>query len=129
MMKETRPCVSSGEGGWGPCQGSLLGGHTGPASCPPVSVPGTGSLWEPNITLDLLEASQQLQASFTPWNESARYQILLESFPRDDNQTCFQHTVDMPAVTLPPTPPNTTQSHLSAPHWFSESCVCQEPGT
>ncbi|XP_053772623.1 interleukin-17 receptor A isoform X3 [Desmodus rotundus] len=69
MMKETRPCVSS------------------------------GSLWEPNITLDLLEASQQLQASFTPWNESARYQILLESFPRDDNQTCFQHTVDMPAPT------------------------------
>ncbi|XP_036994583.2 interleukin-17 receptor A isoform X2 [Artibeus jamaicensis] len=68
MMKETRPCVSS------------------------------GSLWEPNITLDL-EVSQRLQASFTLWNESARYQILLESFPREDNQTCFQRTVDMPAPT------------------------------
>ncbi|XP_036913953.1 interleukin-17 receptor A [Sturnira hondurensis] len=69
VMRETRPCVSS------------------------------GSLWEPNITLVLLEASQKLQASFTPWNESARYQILLESFPREDNQTCFQHTVDIPAPT------------------------------
>ncbi|KAM5310798.1 interleukin-17 receptor A isoform 2-T2 [Glossophaga mutica] len=68
-MKETRPCVSS------------------------------GSLWEPNITLDLLDDSQQLQASFTPWNESARYQILLESFPQEDNQTCFQRIVDMPALT------------------------------
>lgn len=111
----------------GPARGASSGTRS-PASRPPVSVPEAGSLWEPNITLELLEPSQQLQANFTPWNESARYQILLESFPRDDNQTCFQHIVDMPAVTLPPGPPNTAQSRLSVPHWSSQSCVCQDPG-
>ncbi|KAF6084132.1 interleukin 17 receptor A [Phyllostomus discolor] len=68
-MKETRPCVSA------------------------------GSLWEPDIALRLLEAPQQLQVSFAPWNESARYQVLLESFRRDDDETCFQRVVDIPAPT------------------------------
>uniref|UniRef100_A0A8C2SFY9 Uncharacterized protein n=1 Tax=Capra hircus TaxID=9925 RepID=A0A8C2SFY9_CAPHI len=64
-MKDTTPCVSS------------------------------GSLWDPNITVETLEA-HQLRLSFTPWNESTSYQVLLHSFPPAENQSCFQHVVDMP---------------------------------
>ncbi|XP_054442557.1 interleukin-17 receptor A [Pteronotus mesoamericanus] len=66
VMKETLPCVRS------------------------------GSLWEPDIAVGLLEGARQLKLSFTPWSEPAHYQILLESFPREENQTCFQHTADVP---------------------------------
>ncbi|XP_060980612.1 interleukin-17 receptor A [Dama dama] len=64
-MKDTTPCVSS------------------------------GSLWDPNITVETLEA-HQLRLSFTPWNESTSYQVLLHSFPPAENQSCFRHVVDMP---------------------------------
>lgn len=40
---------------------------------------GIGSLWDPNITVETLEA-HQLRLSFTPWNESTSYQVLLHSF-------------------------------------------------
>lgn len=64
-MKDTTPCVSS------------------------------GSLWDPNITVETLEA-HQLQLSFTPWNESTSYQVLLHSFPPAENQSCFQYVIDLP---------------------------------
>lgn len=67
-MKDTTPCVSS------------------------------GSLWDPNITVETLEA-HQLQLSFTPWNESTSYQVLLHSFPPAENQSCFQYVVDLPVPT------------------------------
>uniref|UniRef100_A0A5G2QUK7 Interleukin 17 receptor A n=1 Tax=Sus scrofa TaxID=9823 RepID=A0A5G2QUK7_PIG len=66
-MKTTTPCVSS------------------------------GSLWDPDITVETLEA-HQLQLSFTPWNESTNYQILLSSFPHTENQSCFQYILDLPAA-------------------------------
>lgn len=66
-MKTTTPCVSS------------------------------GSLWDPDINVDTLEA-HQLQLSFTPWNESTNYQILLSSFPHTENQSCFQYILDLPAA-------------------------------
>ena len=62
---------------------------------------GIGSLWDPNITVETLEA-HQLQLSFTPWNESTSYQVLLHSFPPAENQSCFQHVVDLPVVTALP---------------------------
>ncbi|XP_039725155.1 interleukin-17 receptor A isoform X2 [Pteropus medius] len=58
----------------------------------------SGSLWQPNITVDTPEA-HQLRVNFTLWNESAHYQILLESFPRTENQTCFKHVMDIPMPT------------------------------
>ncbi|XP_059540379.1 interleukin-17 receptor A isoform X1 [Myotis daubentonii] len=67
-MKITRPCVSS------------------------------GSLWDPNITVETLEA-YRLRVSFTLWDESTHYQILLNSFPRTENQRCFKHILDIPAPT------------------------------
>ncbi|XP_016069299.1 PREDICTED: interleukin-17 receptor A isoform X4 [Miniopterus natalensis] len=67
-MKKTRPCVSS------------------------------GSLWDPNITVEILEA-YRLRVSFTLWDESTHYQILLNSFPRTENQRCFKHILDIPAPT------------------------------
>ncbi|XP_030690687.2 interleukin-17 receptor A isoform X3 [Globicephala melas] len=63
-MKMTTPCVSS------------------------------GSLWDPNITVEILEA-HQLQLSFTPWNESTKYQILLDSFLPAENRSCFRRVVDL----------------------------------
>ncbi|XP_067612069.1 interleukin-17 receptor A isoform X5 [Pseudorca crassidens] len=63
-MKMTTPCVSS------------------------------GSLWDPNITVEILEA-HQLQLSFTPWNESTKYQILLDSFLPAENRSCFRRIVDL----------------------------------
>ncbi|XP_057557905.1 LOW QUALITY PROTEIN: interleukin-17 receptor A [Hippopotamus amphibius kiboko] len=58
----------------------------------------SGSLWDPSITVDALEA-HQLRLSFTPWNESTNYQILLNSFPPAENQSCFHHVMDLPAPT------------------------------
>ncbi|XP_024588868.1 interleukin-17 receptor A isoform X2 [Neophocaena asiaeorientalis asiaeorientalis] len=63
-MKMTTPCVSS------------------------------GSLWDPSITVETLEA-HQLRLSFTPWNESTKYQILLDSFLPAENRSCFRHVVDL----------------------------------
>ncbi|XP_007092867.2 interleukin-17 receptor A [Panthera tigris] len=56
---------------------------------------GSGSLWDPNITVETLEA-RQLWVSFTLWNESTHYQILLTSFPHTENHSCFQHTLMVP---------------------------------
>uniref|UniRef100_A0A673V178 Interleukin-17 receptor A n=1 Tax=Suricata suricatta TaxID=37032 RepID=A0A673V178_SURSU len=56
---------------------------------------GSGSLWDPNITVESLEA-RQLWVSFTLWNESTHYQILLTSFPDTENQSCFQHALMVP---------------------------------
>nr|XP_019612834.1 PREDICTED: interleukin-17 receptor A [Rhinolophus sinicus] len=58
----------------------------------------SGSLWDPNMTADILEA-HQLRVSFTQWSEPTRYQILLSSSPRTENQTCFQHVLNIPAPT------------------------------
>ncbi|XP_022378011.1 interleukin-17 receptor A isoform X1 [Enhydra lutris kenyoni] len=59
----------------------------------------SGSLWDPNITAEALEA-QQLRLSFTLWNESAPYQILLTSFPHTENQSCFHHGLMVSKPTL-----------------------------
>lgn len=59
----------------------------------------SGSLWEPNATAEVLEV-KQLRVSFSPWKESARYQVLLQSFPRGHNESCFSHTLDVPAPTV-----------------------------
>ncbi|XP_034502054.1 interleukin-17 receptor A isoform X4 [Ailuropoda melanoleuca] len=59
----------------------------------------SGSLWDPNITAETLEA-QQLRVSFTLWNESTLYQILLTSFPHTENQSCFHHVLMVPEPTL-----------------------------
>ncbi|XP_036107779.1 interleukin-17 receptor A isoform X1 [Molossus molossus] len=67
-MKKTRPCVSS------------------------------GSLWNPNITVETLDTSQ-LRVSFSLWDGSTHYQILLNSFPRTENERCYTHTQDVPAPT------------------------------
>uniref|UniRef100_A0A8C5JXF9 Interleukin-17 receptor A n=1 Tax=Jaculus jaculus TaxID=51337 RepID=A0A8C5JXF9_JACJA len=48
----------------------------------------SGSLWDPNITVETLD-TQKLQVSFTLWNETIPYQVLLNSFPRTENQSCF----------------------------------------
>ncbi|KAF6339508.1 interleukin 17 receptor A [Rhinolophus ferrumequinum] len=58
----------------------------------------SGSLWDPNMTVDTREA-HQLRVSFTQWSEPTRYQILLSSSPRTENQTCFQHILNIPAST------------------------------
>ncbi|XP_025707565.1 interleukin-17 receptor A [Callorhinus ursinus] len=57
----------------------------------------SGSLWDPNITAESLEA-QQLRVSFTLWNESTPYQILLTSFPPTENQSCFHRVLMVPDV-------------------------------
>ncbi|XP_045868494.1 interleukin-17 receptor A [Meles meles] len=59
----------------------------------------SGSLWDPNITAETLEA-QQLRLSFTLWNESTPYQILLTSFPHTENQSCFHHGLMVSKPTL-----------------------------
>ncbi|XP_077025703.1 interleukin-17 receptor A [Tamandua tetradactyla] len=56
----------------------------------------SGSLWDPNITVETLEY-HQLLVSFTLWNESAHYQILLNSFPHMENQSCFEQIEHVPA--------------------------------
>uniref|UniRef100_F7GM71 Interleukin-17 receptor A n=1 Tax=Callithrix jacchus TaxID=9483 RepID=F7GM71_CALJA len=55
-----------------------------------------GSMWDPDITVETLEA-HQLRVSFTLWNESARYQVLLTSFPHMENHSCFEHMYHVPA--------------------------------
>ncbi|XP_054985367.1 interleukin-17 receptor A isoform X2 [Sorex araneus] len=55
-----------------------------------------GSLWDPNLTAELLEP-RQLRVGFTVWNESAHYQVLLHSFPRTENRSCLTRTLDVPA--------------------------------
>uniref|UniRef100_A0A2K5P419 Interleukin 17 receptor A n=1 Tax=Cercocebus atys TaxID=9531 RepID=A0A2K5P419_CERAT len=57
----------------------------------------SGSLWDPNITVETLEA-QQLRVGFTLWNESTHYQILLTSFPHMENHSCFEHMHHVPAI-------------------------------
>ncbi|XP_064447829.1 interleukin-17 receptor A isoform X3 [Mirounga angustirostris] len=57
----------------------------------------SGSLWDPNIMAETLEA-QQLRVSFTLWNESTPYQILLTSFPHTENQSCFHHVLMVPEI-------------------------------
>ncbi|XP_050020052.1 interleukin-17 receptor A [Alexandromys fortis] len=61
-----------------------------------TSCVSSGSLWDPNITVETLD-TQQLRVSFTLWNESTPYQILLESFPHSDNQSCFDDIQQIPA--------------------------------
>lgn len=56
----------------------------------------SGSLWDPSITVEMLD-SEELRVSFTLWNESAPYQILLDSFSLADNQSCFYDTKQVPA--------------------------------
>lgn len=93
-MKTTRPCVSSGNwrsrGRGFPGTRALLTAG--------LSVPWAGSLWDPNITLETLDA-YQLRVSFTLWSGPTHYQVLLNSFPRTENERCFTHTLDIPAVT------------------------------
>lgn len=100
----TTPCVSSGNDA-----GSLVVGvltrmcahtHTHTLTLPPAlsgSAPWPGSLWDPNITAEALEA-HQLQVHFTLWNESAQYQILLTSFPHTENRSCFHRVLMVPEV-------------------------------
>nr|XP_058937310.1 LOW QUALITY PROTEIN: interleukin-17 receptor A [Kogia breviceps] len=54
----------------------------------------SGSLWDPGITVEALEA-RELRLSFTPCNESTRYQILLNSLPPAEDRSCFQRVVDV----------------------------------
>ncbi|XP_076423928.1 interleukin-17 receptor A isoform X1 [Peromyscus maniculatus bairdii] len=56
----------------------------------------SGSLWDPNITVETLD-TQELRVSFIVWNESTPYQILLESFPHSENQSCFDDIQQIPA--------------------------------
>nr|XP_012603215.1 interleukin-17 receptor A isoform X2 [Microcebus murinus] len=50
----------------------------------------SGSLWEPNITVEVAEA-HQLRVGFALWHEPARYQLLLSSFPHAEDHACFEH--------------------------------------
>ena len=109
-MKITTPCVSSGSCGGQPWGGLYLGAHAHMHTCtcarpPPHSRPrlcprGTGSLWDPSITVETLEA-HQLRLSFTPWNESTKYQILLDSFLPTENRSCARRVMDLTVVTAP----------------------------
>ncbi|XP_008047158.1 interleukin-17 receptor A [Carlito syrichta] len=65
-MKVTTPCVSS------------------------------GSLWEPNITVETPEA-HQLRVTFTLWKEATPYLVLLNSFSRTENRSCPGHGQRVPA--------------------------------
>uniref|UniRef100_A0A2K5ECW5 SEFIR domain-containing protein n=1 Tax=Aotus nancymaae TaxID=37293 RepID=A0A2K5ECW5_AOTNA len=60
------------------------------------TAPAAHILWDPNVTVETLEA-HQLRVSFTLWNESTRYQVLLTSFPHTENHSCFEHMYHMPA--------------------------------
>ncbi|NIG58833.1 interleukin-17 receptor A [Pontoporia blainvillei] len=57
----------------------------------------SGSLWDPSITVETLEA-HQLRLSFTPWNESTKYQILLNSFLAAENRSCFRRVMDLAVI-------------------------------
>uniref|UniRef100_A0A8C0I5L6 Interleukin 17 receptor A n=1 Tax=Balaenoptera musculus TaxID=9771 RepID=A0A8C0I5L6_BALMU len=57
----------------------------------------SGSLWDPSITVETLKA-HQLRLSFTPWNESTKYQILLDSFLPAENRSCFQRIMDLTVI-------------------------------
>lgn len=59
-----------------------------------------GSLWDPRITVETLEP-QQLRVSFTLWNESAQYLVLLSSFPQAENRSCYELVEQIPAVSRP----------------------------
>ncbi|XP_051011221.1 interleukin-17 receptor A [Acomys russatus] len=56
----------------------------------------SGSLWDPNITVETLDTNH-LRVSFTLWNESIPYHILLDSFPHSENQSCFDDFKAIPA--------------------------------
>uniref|UniRef100_A0A8C9Q6J3 IL17RA/B N-terminal domain-containing protein n=1 Tax=Spermophilus dauricus TaxID=99837 RepID=A0A8C9Q6J3_SPEDA len=60
----------------------------------------SGSLWDPNITVETLEA-HQLLVSFMLWNESSHYQILLNSFPHMEDHSCFEEFHQRANLTLP----------------------------
>nr|XP_054114118.1 interleukin-17 receptor A-like [Callithrix jacchus] len=70
--------------------------------CEDTRVKGTapcmsaGSLWDADITVETLEA-HQLRVSFTLWNQSTCYQVLLPSFPHKKNHSCFEHMHHMPS--------------------------------
>ncbi|XP_057412032.1 interleukin-17 receptor A isoform X2 [Balaenoptera acutorostrata] len=57
----------------------------------------SGSLWDPSITVETLEA-HQLRLSFTPWNESTKYQILLDSFLPTENRSCARRVMDLTVI-------------------------------
>ncbi|XP_061062065.1 interleukin-17 receptor A isoform X2 [Eubalaena glacialis] len=57
----------------------------------------SGSLWDPSITVETLE-DHQLRLSFTPWNESTKYQILLDSFLPAENRSCFRRVMDLTVI-------------------------------
>ncbi|XP_012506515.1 PREDICTED: interleukin-17 receptor A isoform X2 [Propithecus coquereli] len=50
----------------------------------------SGSLWEPNITVEASEA-HRLRVGFALWHEPAHYQLLLSSFPHAEDHVCFEH--------------------------------------
>ncbi|CAO2606405.1 Interleukin-17 receptor A [Lemmus lemmus] len=93
----------------------------------------SGSLWDPSITVETLD-TQQLRVSFTLWNESTPYQILLESFPHSENQSCFDVIQQIPAprqeefhqranVTLPVSNSNWCCRHHVQVQPFFNSCL------
>ncbi|XP_040830498.1 interleukin-17 receptor A isoform X2 [Ochotona curzoniae] len=61
-----------------------------------TSCVNSGSLWDPRITVETLEP-QQLRVSFTLWNESAQYLVLLSSFPQAENRSCYELVEQIPA--------------------------------
>lgn len=88
-------------------------GHTYLLSFPTHPVPLAGSLWDPNITVETLD-TRQLRVNFTLWNESTPYQILLESFPHSENQSCFDDIQQIPAVPVFPAPSDTDYTPLKS---------------
>ncbi|XP_069862228.1 interleukin-17 receptor A-like [Dipodomys merriami] len=56
----------------------------------------TGNLWDPGITVEILEAGQ-LRVGFTLWNESTPYHVLLRSLPGSENQSCGEQGQPVPA--------------------------------
>nr|XP_048300319.1 interleukin-17 receptor A isoform X1 [Myodes glareolus] len=98
-----------------------------------TSCVSSGSLWDPNITVETLD-TRQLRVSFTLWNESTPYQILLESFPHSENQSCFDDIHQIPAprqeefhqranVTLPLSNSNWCCRHHVQVQPFFNSCL------
>ncbi|XP_023579754.1 interleukin-17 receptor A [Octodon degus] len=87
----------------------------------------SGSLWDPNITVESPQASQ-LRVSFTLWNESTHYQLLLNSFPRTEDLSCFENVLQIPA----PRPEEFHQRtnitvHLQHPDWCCHHRVQVQP--
>ncbi|KAM4819753.1 interleukin-17 receptor A [Thomomys bottae] len=56
----------------------------------------SGSLWDPSVTVETLE-TQQLRVSFTLWNESTPYHVLLRSFLDTENHSCSEQEQPVPA--------------------------------